>query len=98
MEGRFLSADTALFCPIWEEENTVLEAFGEAQRRGVEMAEGVGDLYLELTSLVRERRVADTLFLSARPSGSLGVSPVERFLIESDSNTSIHTIKIRPHR
>lgn len=90
VEGRFLSADWALFCTNWEEDCTVLEAFGEEQRRGVERAEGVGDLYLELTSLVRDRRVAvGTLFLSARTSG---------FLLESDSNTSIHTIKIKPHR
>lgn len=52
VEGRFLSADIALFCTNWEEANTVLEAVGDGQRRGVERAEGVGDLYLERTSLV----------------------------------------------
>lgn len=47
VEGLFLSADIALFGTNWEDGVTVLVIVGDGQRLDV-----VGDLYLELTSLV----------------------------------------------
>lgn len=67
VEGRFLSADIALFGTGNERAVPVLVMVGEGQRLGV------GDLYLELTSLVRERHVVP-LFFSGGTKGGLGVS------------------------
>lgn len=65
---RLLSADTALF-ETGDDVVTVLVVFGEGQRLDV------GDLYLELTSLVREWHLVP-LFFSAGRNGGLGVSSV----------------------
>lgn len=50
----FLSADTALFGPDTVEVGDVLLVLGEGQRFGP--VDRVGDLYLEPTSLIRDRR------------------------------------------
>lgn len=63
VDGRFLSADIALFGTDTFDV-VVLVTVGEGKRLGPEAATGVGDLYLELTSLVRDRRVVP-LFFSA---------------------------------
>lgn len=61
VEGRFLSAETALLAAKVEE-TVGLVTLGEGHRA---VLVGVGDLYLELTSVVRGRRVAaGALFLS----------------------------------
>lgn len=52
VEGRFLSADIALFGAHTIDVDDVLRALGEGQRCGPRAPNGVGDLYLELTSLV----------------------------------------------
>lgn len=97
VEGRFLSAEIALFGTNWEDVVTVLVIVGEGHRLEPEGVDGVGDLYLELTSLVRDRWVVP-LFLSAGSNGGLGISTAECFCnASSDSCTSIHTLKIRPH-
>lgn len=70
-EGRFLSADMALFDTDWECGDPALVGFGDGQRRPPDRVDGVGDLYLELTSLVRGRRVVAALFFSARAKGNL---------------------------
>lgn len=68
VEGRFLSADRALFGTDWECGDTALEGFGDGQRRP---PDGVGDLYLELTFLVRGRWVVAALFFSTCANGCL---------------------------
>jgi hypothetical protein len=99
VEGRFLSADTALLGTKWDDgEGNVLVTFGERKRRGLAGVAGEGDLYLELTSLVRRRRVVTALFFSAGTNGGLGVPTAVCFRNAcSDSHTSIHTTQIRPH-
>ena len=76
VEGLFLSAETALFGPDeGNEELAFLIRFGDGHRREFV---GVGDLYLELTSLVRDRRVlAIPLFFSAETSDFLEVSTAD---------------------
>lgn len=74
--GRLLSADIALFGADPDDTAAVLVVLGEGQRLGPEAADGLGDLYLEGTSLVLDRRVVP-LSLSARPAGGLEVSVVE---------------------
>lgn len=97
VEGRFLSADTALFGTDAVAVAAVLVTVGEGQRLGPEDKTGVGDLYLELTSLVLDRRVVPS-FLSAGSNGGLGVSTFEYFCNACcDSHTSIQTIQIRPY-
>lgn len=92
VEGLFLSADIALFGTDWEDGVDVLVIVGDGQR-----LDGVGDLYLELTSLVRNLWVVP-LFFSAGTNGGLEVSTAECFFNEAfDSCTSIHTHNIRPH-
>ena len=54
VEGLFLSTDIALFGSNWDGAATVLVIAGEGQRLEPEGMAGVGDLYLERTSLVRE--------------------------------------------
>jgi hypothetical protein len=98
VEGRFLSADWALLGTKWEDVGTVLVTFGEGKRRGLAGVAGAGDLYLELTSLVRGRRVVTALFFSAGTNGGLGLTTAVCFRNAcSDSHTSIHTTQIRPH-
>lgn len=100
VEGRFLSAEWALLGGTkWDDgEGNVLVTFGEGKRRGLAGVAGEGDLYLELTSLVRGRRVVTALFFSAGTNGGLGVSTAVCFRNAcSDSHTSIHTTQIRPH-
>lgn len=102
MEGLFRSADCDLFGANKEDAGgrNVLETLGDGERPAEQGLEGVGDLYLELTSLIRGRRVAIAdgalfLFFSAGTNGGLGVSSVCLLLYpRSDSHTSIHT---RPH-
>lgn len=68
VEERFLSAEIALL------EETVLVALGEGH---LLVLVGVDDLYLELTSIVLDRRVAEAataLFFSAGTRGGLVVS------------------------
>lgn len=96
VEGRLLSADWDLLGTTWEGVDDVLVRPGDGKRRPTEgVDDGVGDLYLELTSLVRRRRVvvvmtavvaAALLFLSAGTKGGLGVSTAVCF---SNSHTSI---------
>lgn len=81
VEGRFLSAESALFAPNWACEGTVLVRCGDGQRLAVAaevVVVGEGDLYRELTSLVRRRRVGgaalSALFFSAGTKGGLVVS------------------------
>lgn len=96
VEGRFLSADIALFGTDTFE-FVALVTVGEGQRFGPEDATGVGDLYLELTSLVRDRRVVP-LFLSAGINGGLGVSTVNCFCNAGcNLHKSIQIVQIRPH-
>lgn len=78
VEGRFLSADIALFGTDTDDAVAVLVVFGEGQRLGPEAADGIGDLYLELTSLVLERWVVP-LFFSAGTNVGLRVSTAECF-------------------
>lgn len=78
VEGRLRSADIALFGADTELAMPVLVVFGEGKRLGPEAVDGVGDLYLELISLVLDRRVVP-LFLSAGPNCGLGVSTTECF-------------------
>lgn len=101
VDGRFLSADWALFCANGEGEGTVLVIFGEGQRLGPEELEREGDvrvdLYLELTSLVLIRRLS-ALFFSAGTNGGLAVSTAVCFCARCcASHSSIHTVQIRPH-
>lgn len=99
VEGRFLSKDWDLFgtnLGVVGDADNDLVRLGEGQRRG--LAAGEGDLYLELTSLVRGRRLVTALFFSAGTNGGLGVSTDLCFRNTcSDSYTSIQTIQIRPH-
>lgn len=74
--GLLLSADTALFGADADETASFLVVPGEGQRLGPEPADGLGDLYLEGTSLVLDRRVL-SLFLSATPPGDLEVSIIK---------------------
>lgn len=103
VEGLFLSADCDLFGANNEDAGArnVLETLGDGERPAEQGLEGVGDLYLELTSLIRGRRVAiadGALFFSAGTNGGLGVSSVFLLLYpRSDSHTSIHTGRTRPH-
>lgn len=76
-EERFLSAETALFdraCEL-DEDTVVLVTLGEGHLR-VLVGVGEGDLYLELTSIVLDRRGTATalLFFSAGTRGGLVVS------------------------
>lgn len=101
VDGLLLSADKALLGADWDdgnEELTFLVKFGDGHRREL-IFDGVGDLYLELTSLVRDRRVAvNPLFFSAGTSGLLVVSTADSLCNSwRASNTSIQTIQIRRH-
>lgn len=99
LDGRFLSADIALFGVDKAEVDDVRLAIGDGLRFGTVVADGVDDLYLELTSLVRNRWLVPFLF-SAGSNGGLGlvVSNLECFSNTlSDSHTSIQIVKIRPH-
>lgn len=95
VEGRFLSTDWDLLGTNCADGGDVLVRFGDGQRRVPEGVEGVGvgDLYLELISLVRGRRVVTALFFWAGTNGGLGFFSAA----SSDSRASIHTIQIRPH-
>jgi len=100
VEGLLLSADTALLEANWDEGLTVLVRFGDGYRLEFEfeVVERVGDLYLELTSLIRGLRVVIPLFLSAGANGCLTVSTADSFFNSCKaSNTSIHTTQIRRH-
>ena len=99
VEGLFLSAERDLFGNNWEEvdaevdTDVVLIRFGDGHLRVLDGLEGVGDLYLELTSLVVERLVVAALFFSARTKGglTLGLSGALLFLDACpDSQSSIH--------
>lgn len=97
VDGRFLSAEIALFGNNAVEVEGDLRAFGEGQRFGTLAADGVGDIYLELTSLVRDLRVVPFL-LSAETSGGLKDAVVDCFPTAfSDSHTSIQIEQIKPH-
>lgn len=102
LEGLFLSADNALLEEAnWDDGLIVLVIFGDGHRLEFEVVveEGVGDLYLELTSLVRERREVIPLFPSAGANGRLMVvSTADSFCNSCKaSNTSIQTTQIRRH-
>lgn len=97
VEGLFLSAERDLFgnnCDV--DADVVLVRFGDGHLRVPDGVAGVGDLYLELTSLVVERLVVAAvaaLFFSARTSGglTLGLSAALLFLDACpDSQSSIH--------
>lgn len=104
VEGLFLSAERDLFgnnCEVDEvvdevDAEVVLVRFGDGHLRVLDGVAGVGDLYLELTSLVVERLVVAVvvaLFFSARTSGglTLGLSAALLFLDACpDSQSSIH--------
>lgn len=93
LEGNFLSADIALFGASTVEFDDTLTV-GEGQHFGLAAVDGVEDLYLELTSMVRDRRVVSFL-LSAGTNGGLVVSSVDRFCNAcSDSHASIQTAHI----
>lgn len=96
VDGRFLSADTALFGNDTVEVAGGLCALGEGQRFGTLAADGVGDIYLELTSLVRDRRVVPFL-LSAETRGGLKVTVVACFPTAFSDSTSIQIQQIKPH-
>lgn len=98
VEGLFLSVERDLFGNKWEDDDdddagVVLVRFGEGHLRGGAegLAGGVGDLYLELISLVLERLVVVmvTAFFSARTEGGLTLG-VSGALFFPDSHTSIH--------
>lgn len=105
VEGRLLSADRARLGADREEvvvpAVTGLVRPGEMLRLGA--AGGVGDLYLELTSLVLALRPMNPspppLFLSDGTRGGLVVSPDDclcgNFCVSS--HKSIHTVEISPH-
>lgn len=111
VDDLFLSADTALLGPDanWgdgnDDELTFLVKFGDGHRLDFEyefeFGGGVGDLYLELTSLVRDRRVVLAvipLYFSAGTSGLLVVSTAKSLCnSRTASNTSIQTTQIRRH-
>jgi len=94
VEGLFLSAERDLFGNNWEvDAGVVLVRFGDGHLRVLDGLTGVGDLYLELTSLVVERLVVAALFFSARTNGvlTLGLSAALLFLDACpDSHSSIH--------
>lgn len=72
VEGRLLSAEIALFGNCTAEVDDALMALGETLRFGAAAVatDRVGDIYLELTSLVLDLRVAPFL-LSAETRGGL---------------------------
>lgn len=98
VEGLFLSAERNLFGNKWDDGDddddgvAGLVRFGEGHLRGPEGLAGVGDLYLELTSLVLERLVVvAALFFSVKTKGNLGVTAALFFADACpDSHTSIH--------
>lgn len=111
VDDLFLSADIALLgagnCDDGNDELTFLVRFGDGHRREFVIGfEGVGDLYLELTSLVLDRRVAgvavvvvvNPLLFSAGTSGLLMVSTADSLCNSCRaSNTSIQTAQISRH-
>lgn len=94
--GRLLSAEIALFGANADDTTDVLVVLGEGQRLGPEPADGLGDLYLEGTSRVLDRRVV-SFFLSATPAGDLEDSIVECLCdIRSRSHASIQILSTKP--
>lgn len=98
LEGRFLSADTARLCVDTVEADDGLVEFGEELHMVPDTADGEGDLYLELTSLVRARPLAAFLLSAGTDAGVLLVSAVDSFFnARFNSRTSIQTVQIKPH-
>lgn len=90
VEGRFLSADWALFGANKEDELTLLGAFGERHRLETE---GEGDLlYLELTSLGLNRRVTPLFFSDGTSEGVTVSNDICFCNASSASHTSIHGV------